>query len=368
MKRIFTLFALIIVLISCNNSNTSKILENKVNKQDSIVIKNIFNTVLTNGQSYQWLDYLSNEIGGRLSGSHESIAAILWGERLMQDLRFDKVWLQDVMVPNWYRGEKEEANFTSNTVKYNVPICALGGSIPTPTTGITGEVIEVQSLEDIESLGEKLRGKIVFFNRPFDNTHIQTFKAYGGCVNQRYAGAMVCGKFGALAAIVRSMTSSIDDYPHTGAMSYGDIAENEKVPTAAISTKAANLLSEKLKENPSLQFYFKQSCKTLPDEPSSNVIGELIGTDFPDKIITVGGHIDSWDLGDGAHDDGAGVVQSIEVLRLFKLIGIKPKHTIRCVLFINEENGLRGGNAYAKEATRKGESLTCSFVALLNDT
>jgi carboxypeptidase Q len=356
MKRIITLFALIIVLISCNNSNTSKILENKVNKQDSIVIKNIFNTVLTNGQSYQWLDYLSNEIGGRLSGSHESIAAILWGERLMQDLRFDKVWLQDVMVPNWYRGEKEEANFTSNTVKYNVPICALGGSIPTPTTGITGEVIEVQSLEDIESLGEKLRGKIVFFNRPFDNTHIQTFKAYGGCVNQRYAGAMVCGKFGALAAIVRSMTSSIDDYPHTGAMSYGDIAENEKVPTAAISTKAANLLSEKLKENPTLKFYFKQSCKTLPDEPSHNVIGELVGTDFPDKIITVGGHIDSWDLGDGAHDDGAGVVQSIEVLRLFKLNGIKPKHTIRCVLFINEENGLRGGEKYAEEAKAKNEN------------
>ena len=356
MKRIFTLFALIIVLISCNNSNTSKILENKVNKQDSIVIKNIFNTVLTNGQSYQWLDYLSNEIGGRLSGSHESIAAILWGERLMQDLRFDKVWLQDVMVPNWYRGEKEEANFTSNTVKYNVPICALGGSIPTPTTGITGEVIEVQSLEDIESLGEKLRGKIVFFNRPFDNTHIQTFKAYGGCVNQRYAGAMVCGKFGALAAIVRSMTSSIDDYPHTGSMYYDGLTLNQRIPAAAISTNGAQLLSSMLSLNADLDFYLKQDCRNFPDVPSHNVVGEIKGSEFPDEIIVVGGHLDSWDLGDGAHDDGAGIVQSMEVLRLFKAMKYIPKRTIRVVLYMNEENGLRGGKAYAKYAKNNKEN------------
>jgi hypothetical protein len=356
MKHVFTLIVLLIALISCNNNNTSKSIENQVNKQDSIVVKNFFNTALTNGQSYQWLDYLSNEIGGRLSGSPESAAAILWGEQLMKDLNFDKVWLQDVMVPHWTRGEKEEASFTFNNTKYDVAICALGGSIATPTEGITGEVIEVQSLEEVESLGEKLRGKIVFFNRPFDDTHIQTFKAYGGCVDQRYAGAMTCGKFGAIAAIVRSMTSSIDDYPHTGAMSYGAIAENEKVPTAAISTKAANLLSEKLKENPTLKFYFKQSCSTLPDEQSYNVIGELTGSEFPDKIITVGGHLDSWDLGDGSHDDGAGIVQSMEVLRLFMLNGIKPKHTIRCVLFINEENGLRGGKKYAEEAKSKNEN------------
>lgn len=356
MKRIFTLIALIIALISCNNNKPFKSIDNQVNKQDSIVIKNIFNTALTNGQSYQWLDHLSNEIGGRLSGSPESIAAILWSERLMQDLRFDKVWLQDVMVPNWYRGEKETAYFKVNDTLFNVAICALGGSIPTPPEGITREVIEVTSIEEAEQLGEKLRGKIVFFNQPFDDTHIQTFKAYGGCVNMRYSGAKVGGAFGAAGVIVRSLTHNIDDYPHTGAMSYGDLPEDKKIPTAAISTKAANLLSEKLKENPTLKFYFKQSCLTLPDEPSHNVIGELIGTEFPDKIITVGGHIDSWDIGDGAHDDGAGVVQSIEVLRLFKLNGIKPKHTIRCVLFINEENGLRGGKKYAEEAKAKNEN------------
>ncbi len=274
----------------------------------------------------------------------------------MTELNFDKVWLQPVMVPHWVRGEKEEAFFTSSNEKFNVPICALGGSVATQTDGVLGEVIEVQSLEEAEQLGEKLRGKIVFFNRPFDDALLLTFKAYGGCVDQRGGGAKVVGKFGALGAIVRSMTHSIDDFPHTGAMSYGDLEENQKIPTAAISTKSANLLSEKLKENPSLKFYFKQSCKTLPDAPSFNVIGEITGSEFPDKYITVGGHLDSWDLGDGAHDDGTGIVQSIEVLRLLKLNNIQPKHTIRVVLFMNEENGLRGGKKYAEEAKNNNEN------------
>lgn len=356
MKHYFIAISLLIVLVSCKNtSNETKILENTNFKKDSTTIKQLFNTALSNGQSYQWLEVLSNEIGGRLSGSPEAQQAVEWGEKLMTDLNFDKVWLQPVMVPHWVRGEKEEAYFIINNTKYDVAICALGGSIATPKNGITGEIIEVQSLEEAEQLGDKLKDKIVFFNRPFDDTLIHTFKAYGGCVDQRGGGARVVGKFGALGAIVRSMTHSIDDFPHTGAMGYGDISENEKVPTAAISTKAANLLSEKLKENPSLKFYFKQNCETLPDAPSFNVIGEITGSEHPNKYITVGGHLDSWDLGDGAHDDGAGIVQSIEVLRLFQLNNIKPKHTIRVVLFMNEENGLRGGRKYAEEAKKNNE-------------
>lgn len=355
MKNLLLALSLFIVLISCTNVKSNKEIQQTVNKTDSITIKHIFNTALTKGQSYQWLDVLSNDIGGRLSGSPEAQQAVEWGEKLMKDLDFDKVWLQPVMVPHWVRGEKEKAYFTVNNIKFDVPICALGGSIATPENGITGEVIEVKSLEEAEALGEKLRGKIVFFNRPFDDSLILTFKAYGGCVDQRGGGARVTGKFGVLGAIVRSMTHSIDDYPHTGAMGYGEIPENEKVPTAAISTKAANLLSEQLKENPNLKFYFKQSCKTLPDAPSFNVIGEITGSEYPDKYITVGGHLDSWDLGDGAHDDGAGIVQSIEVGRLLKLNDIKPKHTIRVVLFMNEENGLRGGRKYAEEAEKNNE-------------
>lgn len=352
-------FAAVIVLIALSSFDSLKTVKNNEPtgiKNDSIVVRQLFNSALSNGKSYQWLDYLSNNIGGRLSGSPQAQQAVEWGEKLMLELGFDKVWLQPVMVPHWLRGEKEEAYFTVNNVKYDVAICALGGSVATSENGISGEVIEVQSLEEAENLGEKLRGKIVFFNRPFEDTPIETFKSYSGCVDQRGGGAKVTGKFGVLGVIVRSMTHSIDNYPHTGAMGYGDIPENEKVPAAAISTIAANLLSKKLKENPNLKFYFKQSCETLPDAPSFNVIGEMTGSEFPEKYITVGGHLDSWDLGDGAHDDGAGIVQSIEVLRLFQLNGIKPKHTIRAVLFMNEENGLRGGRKYAEEAKNKNET------------
>lgn len=356
MKQIFLVLGLLLILFSCNEVKHKNNMLQTVNKRDSIIIKKIFNSALTNGQCYQWLDVLSNDIGGRLSGSPEAERAVEWGEKLMKDLNFDKVWLQPMMVPHWVRGEKEEAYFTSNNITFNVPICALGGSIATPKSGVSGEVIEVQSLDEAKNLGEKLRGKIIFFNRPFDATLLKTFKAYGGCVGQRVNGAKVSGKFGVLGVIVRSMTHSIDDYPHTGTTNYGNLLEEEKVPTAAISTKAANLLSEKLKENPDLKFYFKQSCKTLPDAPSFNVIGEITGSVFPEKYITVGGHLDSWDLGDGAHDDGAGVVQSIEVARLLKLNGLKPKHTIRIVLFMNEENGLRGGKKYAEEAKKNNEN------------
>ena len=356
MKHFFIAVMLLIAFSSFTSVKSVKNSEPIVNKADSTLVKQLFNTALSNGKSYQWLDHLSNNIGGRLSGSPQAQQAVEWGEKLMNDLGFDKVWLQPVMVPHWVRGEKEEAYFTVNKIKYNVAICALGGSVATPEKGISGEVIEVQSLKEAEALGEKLRGKIVFYNRPFDDTLIETFKAYGGCVDQRGSGARATGKFGVLGVIVRSMTGSIDDIPHTGTTGYGDIPDNEKVPAAAISTKAANLLSEKLKENPTLKFYFKQSCKTLPDAPSFNVIGEITGSEFPNKFITVGGHLDSWDLGDVAHDDGAGIVQSIEVLRMFQLNGIKPKHTIRAVLFMNEENGLRGGIKYAEEAKKNNEN------------
>ena len=355
MKNFLLAISVLIALTSCNEITQTKNVSVSINKTDSITIKQLFNTALTKGQCYQNLDVLSNDIGGRLSGSIEAQQAVEWGEKVLNDLNLDKVWLQPVMVPHWVRGEKEEAYFTNNNNKVNVPICALGGSIPTPSNGIEGEVIEVQSLEEAEQLGDKLRGKIVFYNRAFDHTFLQTFKAYGGCADQRYSGAKIAGKFGVLGVIVRSMTHNIDDIPHTGAMSYGELTETEKTPTAAISTRAANQLSESLKKNPNLKFYFKQSCKTLPDAPSFNVIGELTGSENPEKYITVGGHLDSWDLGDGAHDDGAGIVQSIEVLRLFQLNNIKPKNTIRVVLFMNEENGLRGGRKYAEEAKIKNE-------------
>ncbi len=325
-------------------------------KTDSTKIKQLFNSALTQGQSYEWLRDLTKNVGGRLSGSPEAAKAVVWGERLMKEVGLDSVWLQPVMVPHWVRGAKEEAYYTVNGTKKNVPIAALGFSIATPKNGVTAEVIEVQSLEEATALGEKMRGKIVFFNGAFDNTLINTFQAYGGCVGQRVRGASVCGVYGAKGVIVRSMTNGIDDYPHTGTMSYGDIPREQYIPTAAISSRAATILSEDLKNTPNLKFYFKQNCETLPDAPSFNVVGELRGSETPENIMVVGGHLDSWDLAEGAHDDGTGIVQSLEVAYLFKKNNIKPKNTLRVVFFMNEENGTRGAKKYAELAKLNREN------------
>lgn len=322
----------------------------KQEKVDSTNIKHLFNTALTEGKSYEWLRDLTKNIGGRLSGSPEAAKAVTWGEALMKEVGLDSVWLQPVMVPHWVRGEKEKAHYTVNGKRKNVPICALGFSIATPKEGITAEVIEVKSLKEAAQLKEKAKGKIVFFNGAFDNTLINTFSAYGGCVGQRVRGAPVVAPFGAVGVIVRSMTNGIDDYPHTGTMSYAEIPKEQYIPAAAISSRAAENLSADLKKNPKLKFYFKQSCQTLPDALSHNVVGEIRGSETPENIIVVGGHLDSWDLGEGAHDDGTGVVQSLEVAYLFLKNGIRPKNTLRVVFFMNEENGTRGAKEYARLA------------------
>lgn len=325
---------------------------------DKAVIEDIYKTALTKGQSYEWLDYLSNNIGGRLSGSANAELAVEYTKSELEKLGLDKVWLQPVIVPKWVRGAQEYAYIESLPGnKIDVNICALGGSVATAPEGLKSQVVEVKSFEDLETLGlEKIQGKIVFFNRPMQPDLIQTFDSYGGCVDQRYAGAMEAAKFKAAGVIVRSVNLRLDDYPHTGSMSYDDMPVEERIPSAAISTNDAEKLSALLSSNPKLEFYFKQSCEQFPDVESFNVIGEITGSEFPEEIIIVGGHLDSWDLGDGAHDDGAGVVQSMEVLRLMKVAGIKPKRTLRAVLFMNEENGLRGATKYAEEAKRKNEN------------
>ena len=232
----------------------------------------------------------------------------------------------------------------------------MGGSVATPDGGLKAQVVEVSSIEDLDRLGRKnIEGKIVFYNRPMQANLINTFQAYGGCVDQRYAGAMEAAKYGAVGVVVRSMNLRQDDLPHTGTMTYGDTPAHLRIPACAISTNGADYLSGALKLKPDLAFYFKQNCRTYDDVQSYNVIGEIKGSTYPNQYMVVGGHLDSWDLGDGSHDDGAGCVQSMEVLRLFKKINYKPKHSIRVVLFMNEENGLRGGNKYAEQAKLKGE-------------
>ncbi|MCB0382121.1 MAG: M20/M25/M40 family metallo-hydrolase [Psychroserpens sp.] len=325
---------------------------------DAENLKKIYNNSLTNGMSYQWLDYLSNQIGGRLSGSLNAERAVEYTKQEFEKLGLDKVWLQPVMVPRWVRGGPEFAYIETAPGKTtSVNICALGGSIATPSGGVKANLIEVGTYKDLEALGEaQIKGKIVFINRPMQADLINTFDAYSGCSSERYSGAKEAAKYGAVGVIVRSLNLRLDDYPHTGSMSYGDLPNSQRIPSAAISTNDADLLSGMLALDKNIKLYFSQSCKQLEDVQSYNVIGEITGSEFPNEIIVVGGHLDSWDLGDGSHDDGAGVVQSMDVLRLLKESGIRPKRTIRAVLFMNEENGLRGGKKYAEVATLKGEN------------
>lgn len=347
-KQVIFLFILLVVSSSLCAQDIAN---------DSIMIKKIYDTALTNGKSYEWLDHISNKIGPRLSGSIGEERIVKYTEERLKELGLDNVWLQPVMVPKWTRGFKEYAYIEAQTGrKTEVEILALGGSVPTPSLGIKAEVIEVHDFDTLEKLGRKnIEGKIVFFNRPMDPTQIQTFMAYSGASDQRFSGAAQAAKYGAVGVIVRSLSLKIDKVPHTGSMGYGNLSEDKWIPGAAISTWDADLLSNMLSVKPDLKFYFKQNCKIWDDVESFNVIGEITGSTYPEEYMVVGGHLDSWDVADGAHDDGAGVVQSMEVLRLFKKIGYKPKHTIRVVLFANEENGLRGGRKYAEEAKRKNE-------------
>lgn len=327
-----------------------------VRAQDSLVIRKIYDEALVNGRAYENLHYLCKNIGPRLSGSDNAQKAVEWSKKLMESYGFDKVYLQEVMVPHWVRGAKETAFIIDGKTRIPVPVAALGMSVATAAEGITASILEVHSLKELDSLGESaIKGKIVFFNRPFDPRFIEAGRAYGTANDQRTKGPSAAAKYGAVAVIVRSLTESIDDYPHTGTtMSDPDA---KAIPAAAISTKAANKLSSmlKMRKFPAVKFYLKQSCSLLPDALSYNVIGELTGTENPNKFITIGGHLDSWDLAEGAHDDGTGVMQSAEVLRIFKAIGYHPKNSVRAVFFMNEENGHRGGTKYAELAAQNKE-------------
>lgn len=327
-------------------------------ERDSVMLRKIHDQALVNGKSYSWLEHLTTQIGNRLSGSAGAEKAVVYTKEELEKLGLDKVFLQEVMVPKWIRGIKEYAYIeteSGNTIVTN--ILALGGSTSTPVGGLKAGIVEVQDFEDLEKLGrEKIEGKIVFYNKPMEPRHIQTFTAYGGCSHIRYSGAKEAAKYGAVGVIVRSLTHSLDDYPHTGVMSYGDLPMDEYIPAAAISTKGAEMLSSMLKLQPKLKFYFNQTSYMMLDVLSHNVVGEIKGSQYPDQYIVVGGHLDSWDVGQGAHDDGAGCVQAMEVLRIFKDLNYQPKHTIRVVLFMNEENGTKGGLKYKEEVDRKKEN------------
>ena len=318
--------------------------------QDSITVAKFFETALLDKKGYYELSSLCKDVGHRLSGSPAGEKAVRWSVDYLKRCGADTVYLQDVMVPHWVRGEKESAHIESKAFfskQQSAHVLALGGSIGTGKQGLKAQVIEVKGLAALKEMKrEDVEGKIVFFNGPMEDQHINTFRAYGRCVGQRWAGAMEAAKLGAVGAVIRSVTGSVDHHPHTGSMGYADAIT--KIPAVAIAAADAVTLSEAIKYDPTTQFFFRTTCENLPDVLSHNIIAELRGTEAPDEYLVVGGHIDSWDVGDGAHDDGAGCIHSGEVIRLMKQTGYKPKRTVRVVFFANEENGLRGAIKYAE--------------------
>ena len=326
-------------------------------------VKSVFDEALTDRTAYNNLEYLCKNTKGRLAGSPAAQIAVEFTRKALVKAGADTVWLQKVPVPHWVRGYEKCTVKSSVHGRKELKITALGFSVGTPEKGVTSNVVEVHSFEELKSLGTAaVKGKIVFFNRPFDDKLISTFAAYGSAVNQRTMGASEASKVGAVAVIVRSMTSSLDNFPHTGVMHYADSVN--KIPAVAVSTLDAELLSKWLKTDPKLSLHIISTCKNYPDTWSYNVIGEISGSDKPHEYITVGGHLDAWDIAEGANDDGGGCVQAIELIRLYKKLGIKPKRTIRAVMFMNEEISSTGGKTYADEAKRKGE---IHYAALESD-
>ncbi|HEX6172229.1 MAG TPA: M20/M25/M40 family metallo-hydrolase [Chitinophagaceae bacterium] len=317
--------------------------------EDSGMIKKISDEILINGKAYENLRHLTKKIGGRLAGSPQMTMAEQWGEKVMQESGADKVIMQECKVPHWVRGGDDKAKVTGGK---ELDVVALGNSMGSGKNGVKAEVLLVNSFDDLEKKKDQVKDKIVFYNYKFNPTFVQTFRAYGDASQYRGNGPTRAAKYGAKAVIVRSMSHSTDNNPHTGATRYVDSLP--KIPAVAIGLRDADWLSEELQKG-KLTVEIKTNGHFLDSAIGHNVIGELTGAEFPNEIITVGGHLDSWDNCEGAHDDGAGCVQTIEILRAFKAIGYKPKRTIRFVLFANEENGLRGGNKYAEEAKAKNE-------------
>lgn len=320
--------------------------------EDSIFIRKIYDFALTSGQCYEVLTHLCTQIGPRLSGSKGADQAVKYMQSVMLQQKFDKVQLQEVLVPHWERGNLCEVKVNANSSSKMLSACALGGSVAGNIKD--AQVVEIKQFDELEKLGEAgIKGKIVFFSRPMEPTHIHTFEAYGGCVEQRWGGAAKAAKYGAIASLTRSMSLKEDKFPHTGSMSYDSLYA--KIPAIAISTEDATWLSKNIAKKQNLSISIQLNCQTLPDTMSHNVIGDLVGNTLPNEILLTGGHLDAWDNGQGAHDDGAGCVQSMEALRILKSLGYTPNRTIRAVLFMNEENGLRGGKKYAEIAATSNQ-------------
>ena len=317
-------------------------------------VNRIFVEALANGEAYITLWDLTHYYPGRLAGSKSLEGAIEFSAKTLGGRGLSQVYFQDVMVPHWERGAPESVQLLTAKGPQTLAATALGNSPATPDGGLTANVIEVRSLAAVEKLGrDQVAGKIIFFNRPMNPAYFRTMQTYAEAGDQRNQGPGVAAKFGAAAALTRSLTLALDDVPHTGNTTF--LPGYPKIPAAALSTAAADQLSAALRADRSAKVRLEIHSRNLPDARSHNVIGEIRGSELPNEIILVGGHLDCWDITPGAHDDGAGVAQALEVMRIFRMLNLKPRHTLRCVLFTNEENGRAGATAYASAAQSLGE-------------
>jgi carboxypeptidase Q len=327
------------------------------------VLASVFDDALADLTAYRNLEYLCKNTKGRLDGSPAAAKAVEFTRQALISAGADSVWIQKVPIPDWRRGSEKCRITSSKFGKADLSIAALGLSVGTTEEGIDSKVVEIHDFEELKIFGrQKIEGKIVFLNRPADNKLINSFSGYGGAVNQRTLGASEASKYGAIAVIVRSATQSLDDFPHTGVTHYEDGVN--RIPAVAVSTVDAGLLSRWLRSDSSLTVHLVSTCRNYPDTWSYNVIGQIFGSIKPQEYITVGGHLDSWDISEGAHDDAGGCVQAIETIRIYKKLGIKPKRTIRAVMFMNEEISSTGGSTYADEAKKRGE---IHYAALESD-
>jgi len=339
MKKIFVLLLFLPILAFSQN-------------EDSLFIKQMSDDIMLNGKAYEWLYHLTKKIGNRLTASTNFYKAIEWGKQTLQQTGADNVNLQTCNVVHRMRGKVDAVSVTSinnknESIKLNA--IALGNSL---AGNANAQVIALKNFDELEKRKDEVRGKIVFFNYGFNQTYTETFRAYGESGKYRYFGPSRAAKYGAKGCLIRSLSGSTDNFPHTGMMKYND--SFPIIPYAALGLQDADKLWSLCQSN-SITAGITTSGYYLKDTIAYNVIGELKGSTKANEIITIGGHLDSWDVGEGAHDDGAGIVQTIEVLRVLKAMHYIPKHTIRFVLFANEENGLAGGKKYAEEAVAKNE-------------
>jgi len=321
--------------------------------QDSVAFRRISDHIMKQGKCYEDLRVLCKTVGHRLSGSSAAQQAVEWGETTLRNAGADRVWLQLVEVPQWVRGKESLKLKLPGKGWTAIPMLSLGNTIGTNGKMLEKEILMVNDFEEFKKLSvSDVKGKIVFFNHRFPQELINTFEGYGAAGPYRWHAPNLASAKGAAAVIIRSVSTGMDDAPHTGSLRYADTVK--PIPAVAIGNISADLLEAHCKKG-TVQAQLTSNCKMLGTKKSFNVIGELIGSEYPDQIVLAGGHLDSWDVGEGAHDDGAGCVQSIEILRTFKNLNMRPKRTLRVVLFMNEENGLKGGLAYADSAKSKKE-------------